>query len=79
MFYCEDCRVKKDWPVSVMNSMGACEICGEAAECYDRPSRSLPLPKSSYAMPTPKKKRVCRFRNRKPNTVTSRRRMGVVC
>ncbi|MCK4800069.1 hypothetical protein KAS31_03765 [Candidatus Parcubacteria bacterium] len=42
MFYCEECRIKKGWPKSIVGSYGRCEICGKVAECYDRPSKSLP-------------------------------------
>jgi hypothetical protein len=42
MFYCEDCRVKNDWPTSMVTSHGACELCGKGASCWDRPSSSLP-------------------------------------
>lgn len=42
MFYCEACREKNDWPDSIMTSRGRCEVCGETANCYDRPSSSLP-------------------------------------
>lgn len=47
MFYCEKCRIKKGWPKSITGSYGRCEICGKVAECYDRPSRSLPIPSYS--------------------------------
>lgn len=41
MFYCEECRVKKEWPTSFSSSYGGCELCGSIGVCYDRPSRSL--------------------------------------
>jgi hypothetical protein len=46
MFYCEEDRIKNDWPCSLMQSYGRCELCGKTAVCYDRPSSSLPDPKS---------------------------------
>lgn len=45
MFYCEPCRVKKDWPESFSQSFGRCEICEKPAVCYDKASKFLPLPK----------------------------------
>jgi hypothetical protein len=47
MFYCEQCRVKKEWPESFSHSYGGCELCGSIGICYDRPSRSLPPPKQT--------------------------------
>lgn len=44
MFYCEDCRIRTGWPTAFVMSYGRCEICGRTAECYDRPSSSLPDP-----------------------------------
>jgi hypothetical protein len=44
MFYCEPCRVDFAWPESVARSRGKCEVCGQHAACYDRPSGSLPDP-----------------------------------
>jgi len=44
MFYCDDCRVKNDWPESFSKSMGNCEMCNEPAVCNDVPSRNLPAP-----------------------------------
>jgi hypothetical protein len=48
MFYCEQCRVKKDWPVSILGSRGPCEICGKVGENHDTPSRRLPLPPKAF-------------------------------
>lgn len=45
MFYCEPCRVKNNWLTSICRSGGLCEVCGQHALCYDRPSSSLPMPK----------------------------------
>jgi DNA replicative helicase MCM subunit Mcm2 (Cdc46/Mcm family) len=47
MFYCEECRKKKEWPESCMKSYGPCEMCKETRECYDVPSKYLPMPKVS--------------------------------
>lgn len=44
MFYCDECRKTRGWPGSIAKSVGTCEICGDIAECHDRPSGSLPLP-----------------------------------
>ena len=46
MFYCEECRVKKDWPDSIGRSCGSCEICGQTKICYNVPSKALPMPKA---------------------------------
>jgi transcription initiation factor IIE alpha subunit len=35
MFYCENCREKRDYPESFMRSYGKCEMCGSVAVCYD--------------------------------------------
>lgn len=42
MFYCEECRIKNDWPKSLFMSCGPCEICGESRSCYDVKSSKLP-------------------------------------
>lgn len=42
MFYCEPCRLKNEWPTSFAVSYGPCELCKKQANCYDRPSSSLP-------------------------------------
>jgi hypothetical protein len=41
MFYCEDCRIERDYPESMVKSTGKCEICGELAACNDVPSKFL--------------------------------------
>lgn len=51
MFYCEPCRVEKNWPESFMGSYGKCEICGEVADCHDVPSRWLPRPEKDPIPP----------------------------
>ncbi len=43
MFYCEKCQKKNDWPVAMMRSRGRCEVCGDAAVCYDVHHSQLPL------------------------------------
>ena len=52
MFYCDDCRVKNEWPEGLVKSMGPCEICGKTRVCNDVASRLLPLPKQE---PAPKR------------------------
>ncbi len=42
MFFCEKCRVKRDWPESLGKSRGPCEICGKTEICNDVPSSALP-------------------------------------
>lgn len=43
MFYCETCRAARDWPESMSRSRGPCEVCHKTADCYDVPSKFLPL------------------------------------
>lgn len=45
MFFCEACRIKRDWPESLFRSKGLCECCGHIEVCYDVPSKYLPIPK----------------------------------
>jgi hypothetical protein len=45
MFYCNECAVKNDWPVTMFKSNGLCEICDTPKECNDLPSFMLPVPK----------------------------------
>lgn len=49
MFYCEACRIKNGWPDSLSQSSGKCECCDTRANCWDRPSSSLPLPTTEPA------------------------------
>lgn len=44
MFFCEPCRRRRDWPMSMSRSAGICELCNEGSICYDVPSSQLPLP-----------------------------------
>jgi hypothetical protein len=44
MFYCDPCRRKRQWPESLARSRGSCEVCGQAAVCYDMPSPRLSAP-----------------------------------
>jgi len=44
MFYCEPCRKKRNWPGITLASYGPCEICRVVSNCYDCPSKYLPLP-----------------------------------
>jgi hypothetical protein len=45
MFYCEECRRKRDWPQAFTTSFGKCECCGLTNICYELPSSLLPEPK----------------------------------
>lgn len=45
MFYCNKCAEKYEYSETMSKSIGKCECCGEEAECNDRPSRLLPIPK----------------------------------
>lgn len=47
MFFCEDCRRERNWPNSIGRSHGTCELCQTRADCYDVPSRYLPIPRMS--------------------------------
>jgi hypothetical protein len=40
MLFCEDCRQKKNWPDSIMES-GKCEVCNRTQMCYDVPAVML--------------------------------------
>jgi len=51
MFYCDECRIKNEWPTSVVKSNGPCEICGFYNTCHDRPSRSLPNKSATLSKP----------------------------
>ena len=42
MFYCNNCRKERNWPESIVKSMGACEICETVTECHDKASKYLP-------------------------------------
>lgn len=33
MFYCDDCRRKNNWPISIQKSFGTCECCGKVTNC----------------------------------------------
>ena len=46
MFYCEPCRVEEEWPNSISQSYGQCELCNNVEVCWNRPSSSLPDSKS---------------------------------
>lgn len=50
MFYCDPCRVECDWPTSIRQSYGKCEICQKTSPCYDMSSKYLP------SLPKPQKK-----------------------
>ena len=44
MFYCDECREKKNWPESLTMSIGPCEVCGKMRSCWDVKSSNLPIP-----------------------------------
>jgi len=44
MFYCDLCREKNGWPMSLFKSMGPCELCRKTTVCNDVPSGDLPWP-----------------------------------
>jgi len=48
MLYCEDCRVKKEWPKSksLPTIRRKCEVCGRPQDCHDVPVSQLPLAKA---------------------------------
>lgn len=46
MFYCDSCRVPRKWPVTVLQSVGKCEICGRSGFCNNVPSKDLPMPET---------------------------------
>lgn len=59
MFFCELCRTKNGWPQSYGGSYGRCEVCGVTNDCYDVPSKLLPIPElgtSPIYNPPPKPK-----------------------
>jgi hypothetical protein len=46
MFFCEECRVKNDYPTSLGypymgTSYGKCELCGKIRVCHDVPTQAL--------------------------------------
>lgn len=44
MFYCETCRVERNWPEGWSMSKGPCELCKQVRVCYDVSSNHLPDP-----------------------------------
>ncbi len=46
MYYCEECREKNEWPESLAQSKGTCELCRKYRVCHDRKSSTLPKRKS---------------------------------
>lgn len=44
MFFCGPCREARKWPESISVSRGPCEVCGHVSNCYDVPSKYLPIP-----------------------------------
>lgn len=55
MFYCDPCAEAFGYPESFSKSRGKCECCGNGAICNDRPSSSLPMPKSVKSEEDPKR------------------------
>jgi hypothetical protein len=49
MFYCDPCGKKRDWPLSLAQSHGPCEMCRKTTLCNDVPSSALPKPKPKKA------------------------------
>ena len=47
MFYCNDCARKCNWPETGFKSRGKCERCGKHADCNERKSSDLPIPKQN--------------------------------
>lgn len=48
MFYCESCRLKREWPKSSARWQSVCETCGHYSNnCNDIPSRALTPVKDS--------------------------------
>ena len=43
MFYCDSCAKKNDWPKTISESVGPCEICGSVCVCNDKFSSSIRL------------------------------------
>lgn len=43
MFYCDPCRIDRNWPESFFQSRGPCEICGTYDYCHEVASSKLPL------------------------------------
>jgi len=44
MFYCDDCRIKRNYPERLFQSHGRCEICKKVAMCNEVSSVYLPIP-----------------------------------
>jgi len=42
MFYCDDCRIKRNYPERLFQSYGRCEICKKVALCNEVKSENLP-------------------------------------
>ncbi len=52
MFYCEKDRKKNGWPKGFSISRGKCEVCGHIRDCYDVPSKNLPMPPQKHVLIT---------------------------
>lgn len=44
MFYCRRCAQAAEWPETMFQSDGRCEVCGNTAVCSERQSSQLPPP-----------------------------------
>lgn len=47
MFYCDECAIKRKWPITLFRSHGRCEMCKETKECSEMPSKDLPISETS--------------------------------
>ena len=45
MFYCDPCRIDRNWPESFFQSRGSYELCGTYDYCHEVPSSKLPTNK----------------------------------
>lgn len=50
MFYCDECKKKRNYPESMFKSYGNCEICGNTTDCNDIPSSKLPKSEVNLAL-----------------------------
>lgn len=44
MFYCTECQLRNKWPISIVKSLGTCEVCGKRDLCNDVMSSNLSDP-----------------------------------
>jgi len=43
MFYCDDCRIKRNYPERLFQSRGRCEICKKITMCNEVGTENLPI------------------------------------